>query len=255
MTDQIDPIHLIDNAPALRLWLLVQAMRSTPFDHAIEWARIAESFIIGAPAEDLATDRVAPAREQHQQDEDLLDRTNELAAHPEAPTNALSLSAHDRDRLLQRLAEGARNAELAAEFDISGKQVQGLRMGCAREIARRRAALVERSPQADDRIEQTTAPVSLEEVVRYLRQQDDVVVLQEDGFYLVNARFRLSAAELTLRANRMRGRQSRRAFDLSRGAAAKVSGATNRHPVFWEDSAPANPARNGLHQPSNPEEA
>jgi len=26
MTDQIDPIHLIDNAPALRLWLLVQAM-------------------------------------------------------------------------------------------------------------------------------------------------------------------------------------------------------------------------------------
>jgi len=88
-----------------------------------------------------------------------------------------------------------------------------------------------------------------------LRQQDDVVVLQEDGFYLVNARFRLSAAELMLRANRMRDRQSRPAFDLSRAAAAKVSGATNRHPVFWEDSAPTNPARNGLHQPSNPEEA
>lgn len=255
MTDQIDPMHLIDNAPALRLWLLVQAMRSTRFDHAIEWARVAESFIIGAPAEDLTTNRTAPAREQHQQDEDLLDRTNEPAAHPKAPTNALNLSAHDRDRLLQRFAEGARNAELAAEFDISGKQVQGLRMGCAREIARRRAALVERSPQADDRIEQTTSPVSLEEVVRYLRQQDDVVVPQEDGFYLVNARFRLSAAELTLRANRMRGRQTRPAFDLPRAAALKVGAATNRHPVFWEDGAPANPAPNGLHQPSNPEEA
>jgi DNA-binding CsgD family transcriptional regulator len=255
MTDQIDPIHLIDDAPALRLWLLVQAMRSRRFDHAIEWARIAESFIIGAPAEDLATDRAAQAREQHQQDEDLLDRANEPTAHPEAPTNSLNLSAHDRDRLLQRFAEGARNAELAAEFDISGKQVQGLRMGCAREIARRRVALVERSPQADDRIEQTTAPVSLEEVVRYLRQQDDVVVPQEDGFYLVNARFRLSAAELTLRANRMRDRQSSPAFALPRAAALEVSAATNRHPVFWEDSALTNPARNGLHQPSDPEDA
>ena len=42
------------------------------------------------------------------------------------------------EQLLERLAQGARNAELASDFGLSTRQVQGIRMGSAREIARRR---------------------------------------------------------------------------------------------------------------------
>ena len=49
-------------------------------------------------------------------------------------------------------------------------------------------------------------PESIEEVVRFLRRQDDVVVRQNDGEFLVNGRFRLDIAQLVERANRMRAR-------------------------------------------------
>src|SRR6476660_1868999 len=59
-----------------------------------------------------------------------------------APRHSLvAISGNDRDRLLGRLAAGAKNAELAAEFGLSSKQVHGIRMGCARDIASRREQL------------------------------------------------------------------------------------------------------------------
>src|SRR5205814_5531553 len=97
------------------------------------------------------------------------------------------------------------------------KQVQGVRMGCAREIAKRRTALAAHSPAPAKQQQVTGATASIDEIVRYLRQQDDVVVPQEDGGYLVNGRFRMTAAELTLRANRMRTRQRKRPSRLPTG--------------------------------------
>ncbi len=51
-----------------------------------------------------------------------------------------------------------------------------------------------------------------EDIVRYLRQRDDVVV-PENGFFLVNGRFRLSPGELLARANKMRARQGMPLFE------------------------------------------
>jgi hypothetical protein len=51
----------------------------------------------------------------------------------------------------------------------------------------------------------------IEDIVRYLRQRDDVVV-PENGFFLVNGRFRLSPEELLGRANKMRARQGKPLF-------------------------------------------
>ena len=45
-----------------------------------------------------------------------------------------------------------------------------------------------------------------EDVVRYLRQRDDVVVQTADGAFLVNGRFRETLEELVERANRIRAR-------------------------------------------------
>jgi hypothetical protein len=71
-------------------------------------------------------------------------------------------------------------------------------------------------------------PEPIEEVVRFLRQQDDVVVRQNDREFLVNGRFRLDAAQLVERANRMRARHGKPAFS----------------------QGPSNPMRNELQNPS-----
>jgi DNA-binding NarL/FixJ family response regulator len=62
----------------------------------------------------------------------------------------------------------------------------------------------------------TSRPESLSplvtEVVRYLRQQDDVVVHQGNGVFLVNGRFRFETSELVDKANRIRQRQNKPLF-------------------------------------------
>jgi hypothetical protein len=53
-----------------------------------------------------------------------------------------------------------------------------------------------------------------DDVVRYLRRSDDVVVATNDGAYMVNGRFRESLEELVKRANRLRTRQRQPLFQL-----------------------------------------
>jgi hypothetical protein len=52
----------------------------------------------------------------------------------------------------------------------------------------------------------------MDDIVRYLRQQDDVVVTAGKNAYLVNGRFKLSCEELLARANRIRERQGKPLF-------------------------------------------
>jgi hypothetical protein len=238
MSDAINPIPFFDTPTVRRLWLLAQALRSLPLDQALELARAAEAFL--TQCESATSTSALPGQKQ-------------LIASPpaEAKDGGFVLTHDQRDRMLDRLAAGGRNAELAAEFGLSAKQVQGVRMGCAREIAKRRTALAAHSPAPAQQQQVTGATASIDEIVRDLRQQDDVVVPQEDGGYLVNGRFRMTAAELTLRANRMRGRQGRPAFDLRSAPLPLQTGAAPKsHPVFWEDPATTEPAPNGFHRPT-----
>jgi hypothetical protein len=191
MTDHIDPIRLIDDSLTRRLWLLVEAARSVPFDRALELARIAEAFITGSVVENTADQPSATVLGQGQESAEQFDDhvSNGRAAHRRAERSGFTLVADERDRLLERLAQGARNAELAAEFGLSAKQV---RMGCAREVVQRRAKLADKPHDPAERHHDGTATVPIEKIVQYLRQQDDVVVPQEHGWYLVNGRFRKS---------------------------------------------------------------
>ena len=80
---------------------------------------------------------------------------------------------------------------------------------------------------------------SIDEIVRYLRQQDDVVVSQEDGWYFVNGRLRMSVAELAARANRIRSRQQKPAFQIpTAGLQFGTGSGQKRHPLFWEAVLP-----------------
>jgi DNA-binding CsgD family transcriptional regulator len=252
MTEHIDPIRLLGNPPARRLWLLQEAMRSLQLDRAIELARIAEAFVAGS-AVDAAKSEIAPPIDNEERGQ-LVDQGSTSAAVPADSAierNGLALSDNDRERLLDRLAKGARNVELAGEFGISAKQVQGLRMGCAREIARRRAAPSDK-PSDEYAVHHEDSTASIEEIVRYLRQQDDVVVPQEDGGYLVNGRFRMSAAELIVRANRMRSRQHKASLQTFGTSIQRVRGSgPTGHPLFWENPARTERGPNGRVQPAN----
>jgi hypothetical protein len=165
MSDAINPIPFFDTPTVRRLWLLAQALRSLPLDQALELARAAEAFL--TQCESATSTSALPGQKQ-------------LIASPpaEAKDGGFVLTHDQRDRMLDRLAAGGRNAELAAEFGLSAKQVQGVRMGCAREIAKRRTALAAHSPAPAQQQQVTGATASIDEIVRYLRQQDDVVVPQ-----------------------------------------------------------------------------
>jgi len=252
MIEHIELIHLLENPAARRLWLLEQALRSVPLEVAVELARTAEAFLMGSEVETVTDDPATVLR----RDQDPCEPTRQSVstagpADREPARSSFPLAEDQRDRLLERLAEGARNAELVAEFGISAKQVQGFRMGCNREIANRRTRFADKSSEPADGHQHATATASIDEIVRYLRQQDDVVVSQEDGWYLVNGRFRMSIAELAARANRIRSRQQKPAFQIPTASLPRgASSAQKRHPLFWE-AAPPQRGPNGFRQPAD----
>jgi hypothetical protein len=250
MIEHVELIHLLDNPAALRLWLLEQALRSVPLEAAVEPARTAEAFVMGSEVETVTDDPATVLR----RDQDPCEPTRQSVskagpADREPARGGFPLAEDQRDRLLERLAEGARNAELVAEFGISPKQIQGIRMGCNREIAKRRIRLADKSSEPATQHQPANETASIDEIVRYLRQQDDVVVSQEDGWYLVNGRFRMSVAELAARANRIRSRQQKPAFQIpTADLQLRASSGQKRHPLFWDAALPQR-GPNGFRQP------
>ena len=218
-----------------RSWLLYEALRSATLDEAIELACKADAFIMGTPAKEEQARRVV-GPEPHEQPIGNQAQNEPQRKQQSNPKGRLSLSADQRDRMLDRLAAGMKNADIAEEFGISPQQVQGVRIGSAREIAVRR----QRSHNAPT--PEITSTASVQEVIRYLRQQDDVVVPQEDGHYLVNGRFRMGPDELVDRANRMRSRQGKPEFNSGSHSSGSVKPRqTNNHPLFWDKSGSDEP--------------
>jgi hypothetical protein len=205
-----------------RFWLLCKALECVPLNRALDLARMAEEFVLGAESESPISPHLAANSSHPQERVEWSACANKPAA---SGRSKLPLSAQQRGRLLDRLANGARNPELASEFGLSPKQVQGIRISETRKGKLDRTG----TPSPED------PPQSIEEVVRFLRQQDDVVVREDDGRFLVNGRFKLVAAELIERANRIRAGQGKSAFRQI---------GTEQHPnpfkkqTFWKN-APA----------------
>jgi len=142
-------------------------------------------------------------------------------------SSRVNLSANQRAELLKRAANGATNAELAAEYGLKPRQVQGLRMVAAR---------------TKQSINEPVTPLpsitaTADEVVRYLRQRDDVVVPEGAGTFLVNGRFRLDLPELVAKANRARDRENKPLFKINGLTDAASPSQSNGHPLFSHPSS------------------
>jgi len=131
-----------------------------------------------------------------------------------------------------RLEAGDSNAQLAAEFGLTPRQVQGFRMQVGRRAKSKIAAVnPQRQAAVSSPASSTNSPV-IDEVVRYLRHQGDVVVAEGPGMFLVNGLFRLDVDQLQHRANRMRQRQLKPQFQIGkRPTAAREAGSTPRLPA------------------------
>lgn len=239
MTDDFELPRIIDHPSMRRLWLLWKGLECAPLDRAMEYARAADAFITTGTAELSRADASAAAENAADGNKiaPALPPRSRPISHEEAPKRTgLALSPEKREQLLDQLAAGATNSEVAREFGSTSRQVQGIRLGAAREIAKRRDRQAKKDADPDDAGE---PPASAEEIVRYLRQQDDVVVPQDDGQFLVNGRFRLGFSELISRANRMRHRQGKPEFTVVNGHGPRAaSSGVGRHPIFWEEPRP-----------------
>jgi hypothetical protein len=231
-----DPIHR-------RWWLLLRALDSLPLDAAIALANRAEAFVLHGADEQTAQinalagpNKLRPAQTPASPEAKV---TREVAADSEAKVTGNAVASEQeatpevaaasegkvteevmaaavyaphaesaaKAAIIARLVQGAKNVEVAAEFGLTQRQVQGFRMQMLRSRSIGPRASSDRSTTSPK------MPVSVDAVVRYLRQQGDVVVAAENGQFLVNGRFKLPLHELVDRANRMLARGSKDLFE------------------------------------------
>ena len=234
MSENITLADLVKNSVCRRTWLLYKALKTSPLNDALDLARAADEFVTGASIVQSGADcSMELAADLPSGDEPTLETAIDVVETTTAPSKArvdlIQLSTDDRERLIERLSSGATNPELASEFGLSRKQVQGLRLGLARKGTKWRASLEEKQQPTEE-----AHAVSADEVVRYLRQQDDIVVQYGEGGYLVNGRFQLSLPDLISRANKMRNRQGKPDFKFEDNYTARSEDSIlqNGHSAF-----------------------
>jgi hypothetical protein len=170
------------NPIARRQWLLSNALQSHPLDKALEIAREAEQFLAGeAPVAAIlqAAKSVPVARSEPP--------PYLVQPMPPAPVAA---SKHD---------PSTRVVEEENQDIVEGPPIEST------------SPLAETNAPVPD---QTVITASLDDVVRYLRRRDDIVVAKGSGLFVVNGRFHIQSDELVARANRMRDRDGQPAFQV-----------------------------------------
>ena len=189
-----------------RFWLLRQALNSgSSFADAVKIAERIEAFLVVGTASCSSNNTPDNAAVPHE-----TARGRPIGISPEAVSS--TLAPEKKAALIVRLEAGEPNTRLAAEFGLTPRQVQGLRMQVGRR-AKRKLAAVNRQQHGPTSVSSTGSSV-MDEVVRYLRQQGDFIVADGPGMFLINRLFRLDVDQLQHRANRMRQRQRKPEFQI-----------------------------------------
>lgn len=186
-----------------RCWLLNKALESASLDEALKLARAADEFLgMGQPKALPSPNEQAPS-----------EGSSRASGQDFQPVATLPIVASGDDRAEQaaghtsatdHIACTAKNASAAASdthediSDTSHTEEAGSEPECSEQQAAKTSGLA--------------VLTGMDDIVRYLRQQDDVVVSVGTASYLVNGRFELNPEELLARANKIRERQGKPLF-------------------------------------------
>jgi hypothetical protein len=201
---QMNAEILLEQPTLRRCWLLSKALESEPLDKALELARAADAFLVGAVA------RLCPEGPQGADK-----RPRPAGISVSRVDGAISQTRHDQR---QSLVPPTRSVIVPA-LDSAAAAPDPAPAAVAHLPTDSAPAGAEDPPNGEALFALAEAGLatlaSIDDVVRYLRQRDDVVVRAEGGAFLLNARFRMTAGELVSRANRMRARDRKPPFQLT----------------------------------------
>jgi len=189
-----------------RWWLLIKALESVPLSDALKFAEAADTFLtagltagqsrkLGEPLGDTAT----------------ADHSFAPDEHPVAPEAG-------QDGGLQAVDEALADLTLSGLPEIALEDPESDKHDSVKPVAEEPANDMVPSVSTDACGANQTANgdlavwASVDDVIRYLRQRDDVVVPRAEGQFLVNGRFSENINELVARANRARERQRKPPF-------------------------------------------
>jgi hypothetical protein len=223
ISDDIAPDNIVANPMRRRWWLLQKALEDCSLRDALRLAQSADVFlttnhkICNCATYEIDTQTVrslVPAVETPSENEAASEQftahSQSLQSSPNAkqcdPVNWGSNGANAATT--QRDAEGEAQVDMAAPIDRSMTQVE-------QETPPSDAEGENGNHPASDADASLAVWATIDDVVRYLRQRDDVVVSAGKHKFLVNGRFHEDGNALVIRANRMRERQRKPPFYLA----------------------------------------
>jgi hypothetical protein len=233
----------LDPAGRRRLWLLETLIQKLEPSAALDLAAKMESFVCGGhsiqisdPPADEPTPSFqgqVPVPSSKPDVADVVQRTSG-AERSSSGRGPRLLDEKSLEEFTAALGAGADNTQLARQFGLTPRQANSLRMGIQKRLPHLRTAKVvkPKRPELDRSTElqmqeaflskKPPAAMTIEDVVRFLRQRGDVVVQSEDNF-VVNGLRTLTTAELIARANAKRSELQLPAFPVIWGVASVAS--------------------------------
>jgi hypothetical protein len=193
-----------------RCWLLSKALENAPLDEALRLARAADEFLGGQHADAQPLLNEQALQEWLGNSVTIPNQASEFVARPTIANSSGNRAEHGSDPL-STTGHSVGAPESPKNVDASESDPYG---NASIEIS-----VEEVEDEPDDNEPQVAMTSGLavlagmDDVVRYLRQQDDVVVSAGTGAYLVNGRFQLKSDELLARANKIRQRQGKPQFE------------------------------------------
>lgn len=185
-----------------RCWLLNKALESASLDEALKLARAADEFLgMGQPNPQTLANTVSPDGLSTAPNQDLQPTLQTAAPRDDRAGDAPSTSITDHIAFTADIPKDASAATNDTDEEDASSE------SCAEE-----AGTEEDSEPQLAMTSGLAVLAGMDDIVRYLRQQDDVVVSVARASYLVNGRFQLNSGELLARANKIRERQGKPLF-------------------------------------------
>lgn len=186
---------VFEDSARRRLWILTKALETLPLTEALRLAQTVEDFLLARDGAEASPPIGNPRRP-----------LEVAAAHHTVGTRFVT--REDRSPSAEKYA-AVRPLENAGGDGVACDESDAHEPDDPFGIEERLGEATGATSASDD----LAVLASPDDIVRFLRQRDDVVV-RDGETYLVNGRFRESLGQLAERANRIRARERLPAFQL-----------------------------------------